>query len=482
MDSLRNRLVLSHILPVVIVIPLIGLAIYLLLLMQHNLTNMEALVDRHTDHLAEQAELLAETVGQVEEIWTDPTFAQGFITGVDLELTSIVLYDVAGNVLAREGANSRPLEDILSNDELGIVFSGQQTTTLRIRDDAAARVAEIIIPVFDVNNRLTGALHLSHQLARAQQRFRNLTHILLGVTVLLLFLGIGAGLWLALRLERSLAQVTEALYDIAAGQPPVALPSQNITEFNQLYAAVNTLVERLSSLEDARRRLLANLVHELARPLGSMHAAIQALEQGAADDPVLRYELLNGVDHQIARMQPLLDDLTELHGQVLGSLELHREPTPLSAWLQELATLWREAARQEGIVWRADIPLDLPTLAIDPDQMSRAVGNLLSNAVKFTPSGGTVTVSATSQPDATPPSVQIRVADTGSGIDPIDQGRIFEPFKRGEATRRFPQGMGLGLTIARDIVHAHGGEITVASQPGAGAEFVIVLPIGIYTA
>ena len=106
MDSLRSRLILSHLLPVVIVIPLIGLAIYLLLLTQHNLTGMEALVDRHTDQLAEQAELLAETVGQVEEIWTDPAFAQGFVTGIDLELTSIVLYDAAGNVLAREGATS----------------------------------------------------------------------------------------------------------------------------------------------------------------------------------------------------------------------------------------------------------------------------------------------------------------------------------------------------------------------------------------
>jgi two-component system sensor histidine kinase BaeS len=477
MDSLRSRLVLSHILPVLVVIPLIGLAIYLLLLTQRNLTSMEALVDRHTESLTEQAELLAETVGQVEEIWGDPAFAQGFITGIDLELTSIVLYDAAGNVLAGEGANSRPLEDILSSDELGIVFSGQQTTTLRIRDDAAARVAEIIIPVFDVNNRLTGALHLSHELTSAQLRFRNLTYILLGVTVLLLFFGVGVGLWLALRLERSLTQVTAALYDIATGQQPEALPHQNIIEFNQLYAAVNTLVERLSSLEDARRRLLANLVHELARPLGSMHAAIQALEQGAADDPALRHELLTGVNHQIERMQPLLDDLTELHGQVLGSLELHREPTPLSSWLQELAALWREAARQKGILWRADIPLDLPILAIDPDQMSRAVGNLLSNAVKFTPSGGTVTLSATHQSEATPPSVRICVADNGPGIDPTDQARIFEPFKRGEANRRFPQGMGLGLTIARDIVHAHGGEIIVASQPDAGAEFAIVLPI-----
>ena len=95
------------------------------------------------------------------------------------------------------------------------------------------------------------------------------------------------------------------------------------------------MVERLHTLEDARRRLLANLVHELGRPLGSLLAAVDALRRGAGEDPELRDELLTGMADQIGRMQPLLADLTQLHGQVLGTLELKREPTPLSQWLPE---------------------------------------------------------------------------------------------------------------------------------------------------
>ena len=249
-------------------------------------------------------------------------------------------------------------------------------------------------------------------------------------------------------------------------------------EIDALYRAVNTLVERLHTLEDARRRLLANLVHELGRPLGSLLAAVDALRHGADADPALRDELLTGMADQIARMQPLLEDLTQLHGQLLGSLELKREPTPLSQWLPEVMALWRQAAGEKGIVWRADIPLDLPLVPIDRDQMSRALGNLFSNAVKYTPEGGTILVEAgvTGWRKDEQASCWIRISDTGPGIPAAEQATIFEPFQRGQAQRRFPQGMGLGLSIARDIVVAHGGSIDLESVSGEGSRFTVTIP------
>ena len=181
---------------------------------------------------------------------------------------------------------------------------------------------------------------------------------------------------------------------MATGVQQATLPDQNIREIDDLYQAVNGLVERLRTLEAARRRLLANLVHELGRPLGSLRAAIYALRHGAAEEPELRNELLAGIDAQIDRLEPLLTELTELHAQVLGPLELERTPTPLTPWLNDLAVVWRAGAEQKGIAWRSDIPLDLPTATIDARQLARAVGNLLSNAVKFTPAGGSILVTA----------------------------------------------------------------------------------------
>ena len=135
------------------------------------------------------------------------------------------------------------------------------------------------------------------------------------------------------------------------------------------------------------------------------------------------------MDAQIDRLVPLLTDLTELHDQVLGPLELELQPTPLGPWLTDLAVVWRAGAQQNGITWRADIPLDLPTATIDAHQLARAVGNLLSNAVKFTPSGGTIWVQAQAGDVGDAPGCRIVVRDDGPGIPLAEQERIFEPFR-----------------------------------------------------
>jgi len=133
---------------------------------------------------------------------------------------------------------------------------------------------------------------------------------------------------------------------------------------------------------------------------------------------------------------------------------------------------WREAAQEKGLVWQTTISDDLPTEAIDPDRLAQALGNVVSNAIKYTPPDGRVRVAVESEPGA----VRVQVRDTGLGIAPEEQARIFEPFYRGPASQRFPQGMGLGLSIARDLVVAHGGRIEVESVLAEGSAFTIVIP------
>jgi two-component system sensor histidine kinase BaeS len=133
---------------------------------------------------------------------------------------------------------------------------------------------------------------------------------------------------------------------------------------------------------------------------------------------------------------------------------------------------WQAAAVEKGLDWQVALDQHLPVLDVDPDQLGRAVGNLLSNAVKYTPAGGAVTVTAKMCGEA----VCIEVADTGPGILPEEQSLIFEPFFRSERQRRFPQGLGLGLTIAREIITAHAGHLELSSVPGEGSRFTIALP------
>ncbi len=172
-------------------------------------------------------------------------------------------------------------------------------------------------------------------------------------------------------------------------------------------------------------------------------------------------------------MQPLLDDLAQLHGQVLGTLELNREPVALSEWLPPLLLPWRAAALEKGLLWQASIPLDLPTINIDPARMAQVVGNLMSNAIKYTPSGGSVDVVASSDDDY----FYFSVVDNGPGIVLEEQEKVFEPFYRSTRERRFPQGLGLGLTIALDLVEAHDGQLSIESEPGTGSRFIVRLPL-----
>jgi signal transduction histidine kinase len=234
--------------------------------------------------------------------------------------------------------------------------------------------------------------------------------------------------------------------------------------------AFNTLVERLRLLEEQRRQLLANLVHELGRPIGALQSAIQALRSGADQDPAFRQELLVGMDEQVHRFRPLLDSLTDLHGQVLGTLELTLRPLDLVEWLPRTVSPWRQAALDKELSWQVDLPDSLPLVQADPDRLAQVLGNLLSNAIKYTDKGGVAL-----QARAKDHHVLLVIADTGIGISPAEQELIFEPFYRSNRGRRFPQGMGLGLSIARDLVQAHGGRLEVDSAPGQGSRFFVWL-------
>jgi signal transduction histidine kinase len=299
-----------------------------------------------------------------------------------------------------------------------------------------------------------------------------LRYLLGGVLLFGVLAGIGLGSFLALGINRPIQRVTRSIENLAMGHWHTHLEEQGPEEMRILARAVNTLVDQLNSLEQARRQLLANLVHELGRPLGAVRSAIQAMLKGADKDPKLSRDLLSGMESETARLQRLLEDLAELHEQVLGGLELNYTPTQLNSWLAEILSPWEAAAREKGLAWSAHIPLDLPVVRIDSDRMAQAVGNLLSNAIKFMPTGGQVSI----QVKLNDGQFVFQVEDTGPGIPTDEQSKIFQPFYRGAHGRRIVQGMGLGLSIARDIARAHGGDIEVESKAGGGSRFILRIP------
>ncbi len=462
MRSLRSRLILSHILPLLVVIPLVGVSLIYAIETQVLLKNV-------SEELTRQAAQVAEAAHGREGIWQDAAEAQAFLESLNLP-GSIMLLNPRGQLLAFSGP-------------AGAFGPGQVIaiggTALAPADDRAAplissltlrNTTEIWVPVQGQDRQIVGIVRIHQQLADVYRRFEQLRYLIVGILGIELLLGLLIGLVLALKLEKSLQQVAQAILSVVTGRDLTMLPEKGPEEILTVLRAFNTMTRRLQEAQEMRRRLLANLVHELGRPLGAVRSAVGALLNGADQDPALRQELLTGIDSQLQRLEPLLDNLAQLHDTLLDIPRLKRRPVALSPWLSEILSLWRAAAQEKNLRWSVNIPDGLPTLDLDPDRLAQAIGNLVSNAIKFTPPEGAVSISVARQDG----HLRIAVQDSGPGIAPEEQQRIFEPFYRGN--KRFAQGMGLGLTIARDLVAAHAGRIEVDSQPGRGSQFTICLP------
>jgi signal transduction histidine kinase len=467
LNNLRRRMIASHLVPLLIIIPLMGIALVYVLETRVLLPNLSS-------QLVEQSGLVAELANQ-GNIWSDPARAQAFTARIKTQLAArLMLLDARGRVLAStEPADSNRIGQPLNHQNMEKILTGSPDIRADYSHGLHSEVADVFMPVKGVDGQVLGVIRLTHQLANVSDLFMRLRYLILGILSAGLLLGGAVGWVLALNLEQPIKRVTFAVSQLASGTSQELLAEQGPDEIRLLIRSFNTFVERLQTLEQNRRQLLANLAHELGRPLGALHSAIQALVSGADRDESLRRELLVGMDGEIARLRRLLDDLAHLREQLTGTLELARQPVALGEWLAQLLTTLERAADQKGLQWQVTISPNLPTLELDPDRMGQVVGNLISNAIKYTPPDGALSIEA----GVAGAQAFIRVSDTGPGISPEEVDRIFMPFYRGPTGRRFPQGMGLGLTIARDLVIAHGGRLEVESTPGQGSRFTVWLPL-----
>lgn len=463
MRSLRSRYILSHLLPVIIVAPLVMAVLLYLLEAQVFLQDL-------SDDLGQRAVLIAQATTNSAEIWNDAAAAERYLTVVASTMTGeIAFLDENGTVLAATpGFDDQPIDLTLFPD----LQDGETSVTIRYALNEQS--AEILQPVYDINQQLTGVIHITENLYAASSAVARLRTLVFGALLIELIVGCVIGLYLANRMSGNIGRVTRTVTRIAHGDDVGDISAEGAQEIRDLYSAVNRLAHDLRASEETRRHLLANLVHELGRPLGAIRAAVDALRSGAAEDPALRDELLVGVEQHIVQMAPLLDDLSHLHGQILGPPKLERRPTDLSDWLPSFLLPWRAAALEKGVAWSAVIDPNLPVMNVDSARLGQAIGNLISNAIKYTLAGGSVSVSAQQNGD----ELHIAVSDTGPGIPEAEQGRIFEPFFRSREQTRFPQGMGLGLSIARDLAEAHGGRLELQSESGKGSTFTLIVPIG----
>jgi signal transduction histidine kinase len=293
-------------------------------------------------------------------------------------------------------------------------------------------------------------------------------HDALMMVVLLTFsAGLGAySVWaLAQGPLADIRSIGDGLRAVGEGRRDVTIETRGCDELAQLAADASGMVAQLSEREAerdasdaARRKLVAAVSHDLRTPLTSLRLLADAIEDELVDDETRR-DYLRQMSVHLRSLSALVDDLFELSRLEAGDIQWSMQRVRLDELVAETVEAMRAQAQAHGVRVSAAVAEHVVVARADPERLQRVLFNLIQNAIRHTPADGSVTVLAESNPEG----IEVEVADTGAGLDPADRTRAFEPFYRGGNGEARPAGAtGLGLTICRAIVEAHGGRIWFA--------------------
>jgi two-component system sensor histidine kinase BaeS len=266
-------------------------------------------------------------------------------------------------------------------------------------------------------------------------------------------------------------QLTNAAQLVGQGQLSQEIPSNGNDEIGKLALTFNSMTRQLAGSEEERQRMLADVAHELRTPLTNAQGYVEAIKDGLKEpDPAT----IDAIHRQILQLHHLIDDLRLLTLAESGNLELRLESQALADLLDSVIDGFEPKAQVKGIHLLRKYSQRLPTITMDRSRIAQVVGNLMENAILHTPGGGSVVVEAVQAEE----KVIVTVTDTGEGIPADALPRIFDRLYRHDRSRnRSSGGSGLGLTIAKELVEAHGGAIGVDSEVGSGSRFYFSLPM-----
>lgn len=284
---------------------------------------------------------------------------------------------------------------------------------------------------------------------------------------------VAAGFLLARNLTRPIRELTEATQAMAGGDLNQQVTVRTRDELGGLAASFNQMSTDLVKAIELRQQMTADLAHELRTPLSVILGYTEALSDGKLPGSTDTFEAMH---IEALHLQRLIEDLRTLSLADANELTLMRLPVSTQSLLKRVASAYTPQAQMRGIDLEVRVPAgETPELFVDPDRISQVLGNLIRNALRYTPEGGKIVLAAKLVDNY----IQLTVQDNGAGIAPEDLPFVFERFYRGDKSRQATDTneSGLGLAIARSIVEAHGGKITVDSILGKGAAFTIEIPM-----
>ena len=305
--------------------------------------------------------------------------------------------------------------------------------------------------------------------------------LLLTMLLFASLLAVGFSLYGAAPLARRVDQLRRGTARLAGGDLGAKVQVEGSGELASLAEDFNRMAQDLAQAaarereaERARRDFIAAVSHDLRTPLASTRALIEAVADGVVEDPGTQARYLASARSELEKLGRLVDDLFELSRIDAGALQLNLEEASLRDLISDTLSGFRHQAESKGVRLVGEVSDGVDPVLANPPRLQRVLYNLVSNALRHTPADGTIVLRA--EPHET--LVHVEVSDTGEGITPEDLPRVFERSFRGERSRTRGEtgdGAGLGLAIARGLIEAHGGEISVESRPGHGSRFRFTL-------
>jgi two-component system sensor histidine kinase BaeS len=309
---------------------------------------------------------------------------------------------------------------------------------------------------------------VSSQSAQLARDVGNTLLIAAGTSGLLAIL---AGVWLSWQITRPLARLRNAAEQFATGKLNTRVKVTSKDEVGRVGLAFNNMAGELQRQEGLRKQMVADIAHELRTPLSVMQVNLEAM-----NDELLPTspEELDGLHHEVLRLSRLVEDLRLLSLADSGNLSLESEPVDVNALVETAVRRLKPQADARDIILGASLSQKPATISGDEDKLHQVLANLIANSLRYTPAGKRVDVAV----QADRQWVTLQVGDEGPGIDPADLPVLFERFyKEDRARSRGESGSGLGLSIVKQLVELHGGEIQAALPEAGGLEVTIRLPL-----